>query len=344
MAGATLLVVDAVPSVVMNGNTRGRSAGPQARLSHTAARRKLGALVLAAVLAVFGPDTTWAGSGEGNAAGRNSATVGNGTDPRLFSRPNSPYRIFILGVRLERGWGVEKDLSRAVRLYLGLVNEGYDYAAVRLGNLYLTGRGVPRDVEEAHHLFKRAAIYFETYKKSLDSPRFKPLLGDLADNEELRRAFDWARTVMSWSGAALLALSDRYRDGQDLPRDRKMAFHLLSAAAEKELPEAKYRFGMVFITGQFGPGTETNPKAGITWLLIAASRGHVKAQTTLASIYARGEVTERNYAKAYGWLLIARRNGADVAADLGWLDAVISPDDRKRALLFLDHRWAPWLP
>jgi TPR repeat protein len=63
-----------------------------------------------------------------------------------------------LGWAYAEGLGVERDYKEAARLYeIDANQEGGDDSAYRLALLYLSGRGVIKDVEEALKWFKRAS-------------------------------------------------------------------------------------------------------------------------------------------------------------------------------------------
>ena len=62
-----------------------------------------------------------------------------------------------LGVMLENGEGIERDLKEAARLYRLAAEQGYASAQYNLALMYQKGEGVERDVKEAVLLYRLAA-------------------------------------------------------------------------------------------------------------------------------------------------------------------------------------------
>ena len=58
----------------------------------------------------------------------------------------------------QRGEGVDKDFSRALRLYLAAAERGNAEAQFNLGNMYLLGEGVKADEVWAMTYYRQAAV------------------------------------------------------------------------------------------------------------------------------------------------------------------------------------------
>lgn len=65
--------------------------------------------------------------------------------------------MYNLGKLYERGRGVGKNLSTAVKWYVQAADAGQTYAQSRLGIMYFEGRGVPRNFDKALKLLRAAA-------------------------------------------------------------------------------------------------------------------------------------------------------------------------------------------
>lgn len=64
---------------------------------------------------------------------------------------------YMVGLSYEEGWhGVEQDDYVAARWYRRAAEQGYDAAELKLSNLYLDGRGVPHDPEQAEYWLRRS--------------------------------------------------------------------------------------------------------------------------------------------------------------------------------------------
>jgi len=57
----------------------------------------------------------------------------------------------------EYGWGVQKDINKAIFIYTLSANDGYEAARNRLGDIYLEGIGVKKDLEMAIKYHELAA-------------------------------------------------------------------------------------------------------------------------------------------------------------------------------------------
>jgi len=79
---------------------------------------------------------------------------------RLYQRAidmGNPLAMFNLAVCYKYGQGVEKDLSKAVGLYQQAADMGNSNAMNNLGNCYNHGQGVEKDISKAVGLYQRAA-------------------------------------------------------------------------------------------------------------------------------------------------------------------------------------------
>ena len=68
-----------------------------------------------------------------------------------------------MGVLFENGLAVDKDFTTAMRNYKAAAELNYPKAYTKCGNLYYSGKGVPRvDKTEAFNYFKRGALAGDT--------------------------------------------------------------------------------------------------------------------------------------------------------------------------------------
>ena len=74
------------------------------------------------------------------------------------------------------------------------------------------------------------------------------------------------------------------------------------------------------------------------WLMDRVRKGEPAAMASLATRYKRAEGAEKDLAKAYYWLLRAKKGGWDVALAISNLDRRVSGADRDRALKWLAKR------
>ncbi len=57
-----------------------------------------------------------------------------------------------------RGSGVQRDVTRAIEIYLSLVATDDEFSMLALGEIYETGDGVPADRAKAISFYQRAAV------------------------------------------------------------------------------------------------------------------------------------------------------------------------------------------
>lgn len=93
---------------------------------------------------------------------------------------------FSLGLRYHEGVGVEKSLPMAIKWYERAVSHGASNAANNLGNLYLNGNGVPRDINKATSLFKYSA-------EKGDPNAMMALSKIMRDQGNTKMALEWLR-------------------------------------------------------------------------------------------------------------------------------------------------------
>lgn len=77
--------------------------------------------------------------------------------PSAEATPGELRRTVEVGVRLEEGNGVPRNLAKAYEQYCRAARDEFPEALMRMGRMYATGRGRPLDETIANTLFRRAA-------------------------------------------------------------------------------------------------------------------------------------------------------------------------------------------
>jgi TPR repeat protein len=207
--------------------------------------------------------------------------------------------------------------TRAVTSLQYAAEHGHSFAQWQLGRMYADGDGVTRDDIRA----------FEYFQKFADR--------HADDNPATPRA----RFVAN----AFVALGHYYLEGipnsavtASPERARRMFAHAASYFGD---PEAQFRLATLYIEGQ-GVGRE--PKRAVPWLLLAANKGHYKAQAVLGRILFHGEHGLRQRASGLMWLTVACDGPG---AKESWIAELreqafkqASDDERAMALILL-QRW-----
>ena len=118
---------------------------------------------LCLLLAISSPGPLLAADGNAAPTAAADAALGRGdyeTAARLL-RPlaaaGNPVARSRLAALYQRGAGVERNLEKAVALYLAAASDGDADAQFNLGNMYLMGEGVPQDDAWALTFYKLAS-------------------------------------------------------------------------------------------------------------------------------------------------------------------------------------------
>jgi TPR repeat protein len=194
---------------------------------------------------------------------------------------------------------------------------GHNFALWQLGRMYANGDGVKRNDYRAFEYFQRFA---DSYAD---------------DNPTIPRA----RFVAN----AFVQLGHYYLDGiPDTPVSsspeiaRRMFEHAASYFGD---PEAQYQLAMLYLDGN---GVARDPKRAVPWLVLAANKGHYKAQAVLGRILINGEHGVRQRASGLMWLTIACDGPG---AKVPWIaklreTAIAQATDDERAMAYiLLKRW-----
>jgi TPR repeat protein len=206
---------------------------------------------------------------------------------------------------------------RAVSSLQYAAEHGHGFALWQLGRMYAEGDGVKRDDHRA----------FEYFQKFADS--------HADDNPAIPRA----RFVAN----AFVALGHYYLDG--IPNSsvspspelaRRMFAHAASYFGDAE---AQYQLAKLYLDGK---SVRREPRRAVSWLLLAANKGHYRSQAVLGRILFNGEHGMRQRASGLMWLTIACDGPG---AKVGWISELrqkafqqASDDERALALILL-RRW-----
>ena len=173
-----------------------------------------------------------------------------------------------LGNRYVKGSGVPKDLGEALRWYRAAAEQGYAKAQFNLGSMYHHGEGVPKDYGEALRWLHKSA-----------------------DQRDTR---------------AETALGYMYFYGEGVPKDDAQALTWYRKAAEQGDPLAQQALGWMYSNGRGVPKDYTQAAA---WYQKAADQGDATSQATLGYMYAYGLGVERDGIGSLRWYRMAATQG-----------------------------------
>jgi TPR repeat protein len=207
--------------------------------------------------------------------------------------------------------------SRAVTSLQYAAEHGHGFALWQLGKMYAEGDGVPRDVYRAFQYFRKFADTHADDNPAIPRSRF------VAD--------------------AFVSLGNYYLEGiPDSPisanpeRARRMFYHAASYFGDSE---AQYQLAMMYVDGS---GVNREPKRAVPWLVLAANKGHYKAQALLGRILFKGEHGIRQPASGLMWLTLACDGPG---GSVSWISEMresafeLATDKERATALVLLERW-----
>ncbi|MCL2860948.1 MAG: sel1 repeat family protein [Firmicutes bacterium] len=207
------------------------------------------------------------------------------------------FACFILGVMYDMGYGLKKDIHKAVIWYKRSAEQGYANALRNLGMCYHNGNGVKHNAEEAVRLFKLAAEQ-----------------GDAMALNNLGSCYQYNRGVEKDIGKAIYFYELSANKGHAKAQnnlgicyelgyiDRKnidKAVELYKMGAKGRDMFAQYNLGRCY---HYGKGVLKDINKAVELYTLAAHQSHILAQYVLGNIYEYGEsVIEKDANKAVSW-------------------------------------------
>ena len=240
---------------------------------------------------------------------------------------------YTLGKLYLEGKSLPKDIDEALRLLLLSANQGNDFAAYQLGKLYLQGEEVPKDVKTALHwlnLSLEKDNQFAQYTLGKMYLTGKEVPKDV--NEALQLLLLSANQENDF---AAYQLGKLYLLGEEIPKDIETALHWLNLSLEKDNQFAQYTLGKMYLTGKEVP---KDVNEALRLLLLSANQGNDFASYQLGKLYLRGEEIPKDIETALHWLnLSLEKNNPFAQYTLGkmYLTGKEVPKDIDEALRLL---------
>lgn len=154
-------------------------------------------------------------------------------------------------------------------------------AQVRLGVIYLTGDGVPKDDVEAVKWLRLAADQDNPVAERYLAEMYFKGRGVAPDNEE---AAKWLRMAADQGDAqSQYNLAVLYSQGQGVPRNLKESLNWMTKAAEQNLAAGQMGLGVAYGNGD---GVLANPALAAAWYQKAVDQNYVPAINNLAMLMA----------------------------------------------------------
>lgn len=199
-----------------------------------------------------------------------------------------------LGNMYHDGFGVEKDIAKALEWYRKAVDQGYGEAQFRLGHEYSTGHGVTADQEMAVKLFKMAAAQGHGAAQFRLAECYLAGLGVQKDSFEALVWYKKSADAGHLNG--LLKMADFHYREKEWPQ----ALRYYEKAAEQRSSEAQYVLGLMYLQGQ---GVDADDKKGARYIMLAATDDkHIAAKAVYGHLLSKGRGVSKNPDLAYEYL------------------------------------------
>jgi TPR repeat protein len=154
-------------------------------------------------------------------------------------------------------------------------------AQVRLGVIYLTGDGVPKDDVEAVKWLRKAAEQDSALAERYLAEMYFKGRGVPADNTE---AAKWLRMAAEQGDAqSEHNLAVLYTQGEGVPRNVKEAFNWMRKAADQNLAAGQQGLGVLY---ENGDGAPADPFEAARWYQKAVDQNYAPAMNSLALLMA----------------------------------------------------------
>lgn len=236
------------------------------------------------------------------------------------------------------------DRQRAAAFLRPVAEKGDPSAQALLGQIYLEGIGIEKDLYEAGRWLRSAAANGEpsaafalaelTTDKTITPPGIDPNDPD-ALTREATRLYLLAATNGSHPGQVETGL--RYAQGIGTAQNMLESSRWFREAANAGSPAAQFNLGALHATGALNGGTPDHASA-LPWFEKAAAQGHPDAQYNLGLTAAQGLGRSIDNTVAARWFAAAAGHGlADAQAGLAYLTYQglgTAKDEKKAADLY----------
>lgn len=197
--------------------------------------------------------------------------------------------------------GMMQDYTVALQWYRAAAEQGHAGAQMRLGDLYASGRGVPRDIREAARWYQMAKSQSDATSAS-NTERAQ---------DELQRV-DAAQSL----GTAIAAYeradyATAFAQFNKLANERSSKPGRRDAAYYQQLAKAQYWLGLLYEKGQ---GVGQDYKQAAKWYRAASKSGNADAAFNLGALYEHGRGVATDFKQAFDQYAAAEARGNPNAA------------------------------
>ena len=198
--------------------------------------------------------------------------------------------------------------EEAGRQYMLSESAGYALADFSLAFLYETGFGVPRDLDTAAALYRRAAG--AGYPDALAAEGMLFVKSATPNYAAAKSLFE--RAVQAGSIKGEIDLGQLYEYGRGVSADAVKAVQLYTTAAKAGNSEAMYRIGMIT---KYSKAVQKDPPLACKWFESAHEGGHPYGTLELGNCYYEGQGVDKSSQQAFALYYMAAQAGLPVAQE-----------------------------
>ena len=216
-----------------------------------------------------------------------------------------PYVSLSLGRMYMTGKGVKRNVQEAARWCRLAANDGLADAQCELAWMYENGVGVAKDLAEAAAWYRKAA---EQGNVGAQSQMGKMYNNGLGVKQNQLEALKWYRKAAEQGhAAAQCMLGAIYDEGLLVEKDEVEAIKWYRKSATQGNVYAQYNLGEMYNKGR---GVMRDTSVASMWYRKAAEQGNVKAQITLSCMYLfSSDADEGKKREGVKWLRKAAEKG-----------------------------------
>jgi TPR repeat protein len=254
--------------------------------------------------------------------------------------PDNPYSndtvlgqaASLLGQVYLTGIVVPRDVAEAAKWYERAEEVGYVPAGKLVGDIYYYGYGVQKDPARAVKYYKKAAgLGFAPAQFALANILY---VGEAGEREDVRTALAWYEQAAKRGHAgAQLALAEAFDAGDGVAANPKQALAYYASAAAGGNADAQAALGTYFYEGE---EVQKDLPTARKWFEAAASRQQVDAMFNLAAMLTKGEGGDKDLVRAWVWFSLAKTRGhPNAAAALASIEPQMTGEQRQQAAQIL---------
>lgn len=228
----------------------------------------------------------------------------------VAANQNDAKSQYCLAVIYADGYGVKKDLSKAIKWFRKSAEQNYDKALFRMAKLYQDGDGVPQDDKAALKLFLKAAEQghiLAAYKLGII---YEKGLGVYKDETTATSWYE--KAALKGYDKAQTEIGYRYLKGIGITKDYNKALEWFRKASLQNCCSAKNNIGFIYFKGL---GVKQDYSTAIWWFRQSAMQNYDAAQYNLGYMYQHGLGVKQDIDTAIKWYTKAADQGYEQATD-----------------------------